>query len=834
MPVSSISVTNDGGSIRIVAGQDVYRPYKYTVSVRTIADDVEIRWDNVHYVLAHYSDFSAPTGASAVEVADAIAAFLDTGTGGGIGGSGTLNYIPKFTPNGNTLGNSLFYDNGSAIGLGTINPLARLHVVNNNVSDDYYAIKVEQGTTNLLSINNRGDIAIGRGASAGSDGIAIGNSSSVVGYSSIALGNSSSIVGSSSTALGFYSRIVGNISTALGFYNSVNGNNSTALGNYSTVVGNQSNALGFYTSATGDNSTALGSFSFATGNNSTVLGFYTSVTGNNLTALGTSLTITGNSSTSTSIGCNSYIRGNHSIVLGHYSNINNNYSIALGSFVETTASNQFVIGLEKSTTLKNVFIGSGVSKLVISEIGELIIQPTGIDGAVDTSSANSLFTIAGSRGTGTGTGGDIRFSVATAGASGNTQNPLIEAMRITQDRNVGINIVNPLARLHIKGSGDSSSTYALKVQNSVGTDFLTVRDDGWVSVGVKTYANVITCLPNGDLILGAGNGNTIQLGATNLVYVKSFQLDSGANIHGNNYSFIDFRQASRNLGYGCVFNTIDLQGNGLSAYDIPSIIFTSWGNDIDRVIPNSIYQETNGPYTNVFMVANGMIGSKNTPPGGHKNAFIGKDLLLISGCSTGNVDGGFISFSTSEAGIIDDPDPLAPPRQNFQIERMRITPTGNVGIGIIPTSANRLHIQAASGQIYPLKVSGAAGLNMVITAEAANGFNSNFELTEVSGDSWYLRRHGLTDNFLIMKGRGGGEVTHFTILPTGNVGIGADPPVASAILELQSTNKGFLPPRMTTEQRNNILSPADGLMVFDISLHQYFYYDSNTSVWVQM
>lgn len=34
---------------------------------------------------------------------------------GGVGGSGTLNYIPKFTPDGSTLGNSLLYDNGTSI-----------------------------------------------------------------------------------------------------------------------------------------------------------------------------------------------------------------------------------------------------------------------------------------------------------------------------------------------------------------------------------------------------------------------------------------------------------------------------------------------------------------------------------------------------------------------------------------------------------------------------------------------------------------------------------------------------------------------------------------------
>lgn len=40
-------------------------------------------------------------------------------------------------------------------------------------------------------------------------------------------------------------------------------------------------------------------------------------------------------------------------------------------------------------------------------------------------------------------------------------------------------------------------------------------------------------------------------------------------------------------------------------------------------------------------------------------------------------------------------------------------------------------------------------------------------------------------------------------------------PAASAILEMTSTTKGFLPPRMTTAQRDAISSPATGLFVYN-------------------
>jgi hypothetical protein len=47
-----------------------------------------------------------------------------------------------------------------------------------------------------------------------------------------------------------------------------------------------------------------------------------------------------------------------------------------------------------------------------------------------------------------------------------------------------------------------------------------------------------------------------------------------------------------------------------------------------------------------------------------------------------------------------------------------------------------------------------------------------------------------------------------------NVGVGTNTPAASAQLEVSSTNKGFLLPRMTAVQRDSIAAPVAGLMVY--------------------
>jgi len=67
-----------------------------------------------------------------------------------------------------------------------------------------------------------------------------------------------------------------------------------------------------------------------------------------------------------------------------------------------------------------------------------------------------------------------------------------------------------------------------------------------------------------------------------------------------------------------------------------------------------------------------------------------------------------------------------------------------------------------------------------------------------------------------------------------NVGIGTTTPDASSILEMQSTNKGVLVPRLTTAQRLAIATPANGLLVYDTNFDCFYYYITATTTWVSL
>jgi len=77
----------------------------------------------------------------------------------------------------------------------------------------------------------------------------------------------------------------------------------------------------------------------------------------------------------------------------------------------------------------------------------------------------------------------------------------------------------------------------------------------------------------------------------------------------------------------------------------------------------------------------------------------------------------------------------------------------------------------------------------------------------------------------------GGEIDYLAdLVVEGNVGIGTTNPNPNSILELSSTSKAFIPPRMTTAQKNAISSPTAGMLVYDTT--EGALYAHNGSTWV--
>jgi hypothetical protein len=141
---------------------------------------------------------------------------------------------------------------------------------------------------------------------------------------------------------------------------------------------------------------------------------------------------------------------------------------------------------------------------------------------------------------------------------------------------------------------------------------------------------------------------------------------------------------------------------------------------------------------------------------------------------------------------------------------------GNVGIG-------------ESYPDYPLNFPSTTGDKISLYGTTPNHYGFGIQ-------GGQLQIH--TDNGYSDITFGYGSSAAFTekmrIKGTGAMGIGTSTPAASAILDLTSATKGFLPPRMNTAQISAIAAPADGLMVYNAENNELNIFVAFVNLWKEV
>lgn len=151
---------------------------------------------------------------------------------------------------------------------------------------------------------------------------------------------------------------------------------------------------------------------------------------------------------------------------------------------------------------------------------------------------------------------------------------------------------------------------------------------------------------------------------------------------------------------------------------------------------------------------------------------------------------------------------------------MTVTTAGRLGVGTT-SPLTPLHVLGGITSEFGASLGGSLALNGRNPAAAGvkrrkwNLISTN-EYGSTTGLTFY-EYSDVDDDGSYCDGDGGACDPRVHFAAGGSVGIGTTGPNPGAVLDVTSTTKGFLPPRMTTAQRDAIPTPPVGLVVYNTS-----------------
>jgi hypothetical protein len=417
-------------------------------------------------------------------------------------------------------------------------------------------------------------------------------------------------------------------------------------------------------------------------------------------------------------------------------------------------------------------------------------------------------------------------------------------MRISANGNVGMGTSSPATSLHLVGS----TTETLRIESTgIDTDpvLALTNDNGgaseWTLRLDHSEADNFQIRHNNSARLTIDTGGNVGIGTT----APTTQL----HITGTTTNIAQFTASIANttmdvtaVASGTIAVGDIVYGVGVSPITRITALGTGTGNtgtytvSVSQTVVSTSTIFTGSPTASRIRISDTDVTSQVGQPAGSIEFFgsdtnspgagIGAYISAISADASPDTNLTFGTRSTS-TGAVD------------ANERMRIDSNGNMGIGT-DTPVSRLHAYFSSASTYG---AGTAVLdnNSLITvqnesktSDTYSGIRLVSENTTNSG-WWSVASVSTATNFnnhLVFQARTGSATyaERMRITSTGNVGIGTAAPDADAILQLDSTTQGFLPPRMTTAQRDAIAAPVPaGLMIYNTSTNKLNFY--NGTAW---
>jgi hypothetical protein len=585
-------------------------------------------------------------------------------------------------------------------------------------------------------------------------------------------------------------------------------------------------------------------------------------------------------------------------------------------------------GTSSQTGSNNLFWDAANSRLGINTTSP--IRALDIRGAarIETASTTELDLIGG--------GGNIlrvSCSATTPFIGTMTSNPLgffigaTERARFFTTGNFGINTgatdggqrLQVQGDAFIKGSGATSATNALVVQDSAGTQILNVRNDGNVFVGLSNSNLRFT--NNG----GGTNRKIIQATWSDGVCrgTDLYTNSSGDTSAGNGYGLAIYNPFNTTFTSG-EFDTLVLYStfsptSGTGRYTHlnirPAINQTGGANGITRGLYVNPTLTAAADWRSIEWSNNsgwGLYGAGTAPNYLNGSLGIGStSLTVVNFRNQKPISGGVTSYANLTDGIVQQAvtsnafyyatevatvniaftlpnlyhyrsaqgtfgaSSTVTNQFGFYVDSSLISATNNYGFyGGIPNGTNRwnlymngtadnylagkLVIGTTTVSTFALDVNGTARVSGATTLAGVVAVNSTnvstgyalfvngvigagiLTLTDelTVGENFAIKNNGSqtididannnSTNAIFRVTCNGTNNELFRVNESGNFMLGTSTEIASAKLVVTSTTQGFLPPRMTTTQKNAIGTPAAGLVVYDTDTNKLCCYNGTT------
>jgi trimeric autotransporter adhesin len=702
-----------------------------------------------------------------------------------------------------------------------------------------------------------------------------GNSNTAIGYRNLF----TNVSGSGNTSIGekaLYFNIV-DYNTAVGYatlYNNTSGMNNTAIGAnamLNNVTGNGNTANGYqalYANSAGSENTALGNNSLRNNNN----GLFN-------TAVGSQSLFNSDGDQNTAVGWSSLLSntsGGDNVAIGLQSmqfNTTGYGNTALGTtslYNNTSGGDNASIGrlagATNTTGSFNTFIGSQ-SDVITNNL----TNATAIGYNAKVGASNSIV-LGNAVNVGINTTTPANKLEITQGTAGNS------GLRLTNLTNAGV--------LSTDASGDVINNSTPDVAN--GLFWGLTGNSGTVPatnfVGTTDAQDFVTRTNNTEKmrVTSAGNvGINTTTPTAKLMAVSNNNTDDGITANHTSGSTTTAYHAVK----GNVANGAYTSATGYLAYHNTANatygIYGSGGN-YAGVLLNKTYignvQPTIAINTADLEVSNVTAGTTAA------NLTLRQSTALtVAGSDMGYLNFGDNTLAAPQASIRASRDLAGgagdlPTRLTFHTtpdasttlsERMRIAENGNVGIGTInplsklhvfnagnadirsvaeggysgiqawtynPTSTGHpyfIGFAARGTQLLPTYPLAGDALSAYIGRDAIDGNSPNYGGANIymhTTENYSATNKGTNITFGTTKNGNNVIQDRMIIDHNGNVGINITTPSPSAQLDVTSTTSGFAMPRMTTAQRNAIVSPVEGLQIYNLTTHCLEYF--NATSWI--